>query len=63
MHRDISFLVVLSENVLDFVVGEVAACSCARAFLCAALHYTDGKPSKIMKWHLRKIGFRGTDLR
>jgi hypothetical protein len=59
MHRDISFLVVLFENVLDFVVGEVATCSCARAFLCAALHYTDGKPSKFIRWDLRKIIFTG----
>ena len=40
MHRDISFLAVLVENVLGFVVGEIAIRSRARALLCAALHHT-----------------------
>ena len=40
MHRDISFLAVLVENVLDFVVGEIATRSRAGALLCAALHHT-----------------------
>ena len=48
MHSDISLSVVLAENILDFIVGKVATCSCAYALFCTALCYINGKPSRYM---------------